>query len=125
MISLQALRLRNDNVLVRLESPKTEGLIVAPQNRKLSAAEPIWGVVEAVGPGWYHDRRVSPTRPREPSDCSPHVSGACLISMTVALGDRVLLESSLSGERILEDGIEYRLVRESEIMLVDDGARQA
>lgn len=114
---IEKIRLRNDNILVRLTREPTEvrtqsGLVLLPQSRAPKLTDTIRATVEAVGPG-----RVLKCGNRVPSAVEP--------------GDVVILHHS-AGE-VPEDftfdeyeprqneGTEFgdhRIVREDEIMAV-------
>ena len=103
------LRLRNDNVLVRLD-PNAERVLASGLVATATADRPIDGVrgtVLAVGPGHYVDR------------CPVH--GSCFVATTVRAGDRVLCESRASGDRYkpLVLGDDMRIVRESELLAIE------
>jgi co-chaperonin GroES (HSP10) len=114
-------RLRNDNVLVRIERQQwlstREQLIHLPDTaRPPEANEALIAVVEAVGPGYYPEVRVLPDRPRgneKHDDLSPRHSSPHFVPTTVRPGDRVLLDGRWAGQDVTTD---TRIVREAEIL---------
>ena len=95
----------HDRVVVRrVESEeKTKGGIIIPDTAK---EKPQQGEVVAVGPGGRDE------------------SGK-LIPLDVKAGDRVLF-GKWSGTEVKLDGVEYLIMKESDVMgvLVEEGARQ-
>lgn len=98
----------NDNVLVRFEKdPEKIGSIFVPDGA--GSPRPIdvqWADVIEAGPGHYGS-----------SKC-PGCHGR-FVPTTVKPGDRVAVDSKLAGQPWKIDGEEYRVVRESEIHLVE------
>ena len=130
------LRLRNDNVLLRLDPVETRtksGLLFLPANRKRRGTQAVLATVLAVGDGCTIERKVARDRTEELGiRKSPRVEVARL-PMAVAPGDRVIVESILSGEALPvtgsgqirsargEDQELLRIVREEEIQAVVEG----
>jgi co-chaperonin GroES (HSP10) len=124
MTKIESLRMRNDNVLVRIERQQwlgdraaEAGIILPDVCAAPEAHEGLIGVVVHVGPGYYPDRRMKPERPSEPSERSPVVSARTLVPTSVRVGERVILDGRDAGDQVWsDDGAEYRVVREAEIL---------
>lgn len=121
------LKLRNDNVLVRLDPvPETtrSGLVALPQNQNRRDNRAVLGVVLAVGPGHWLERMTRPERADwERRDYGrekcPRLARS-FVSTTVRPGDRVILEHFEAGELYRGDDADgdERIVRETEILAV-------
>ena len=93
-----------DRVLVRRieEEEKTKGGIIIPDTAK---EKPQQGKIIGVGPGGRDDH-------------------GNLIPIDLKVGDRVLF-GKWSGTEVKIDGVEYLIMKESDIMGVLDGAAEA
>jgi len=92
----------HDRVVVKrvAEEDKTKGGIIIPDTAK---EKPMEGEVVAVGPGARDDKGV-------------------LIPPDVKAGDRILF-GKWSGTEVKLDGIEYLIMKESDIMGILEGSR--
>lgn len=97
------LRLAGDNVLVLMDhhrnvtQQRTAGGLYVPQQVAPGANEAVWATVLACGRGTL----------REPMPCKAE--------------DRVLVDSAMQGDRYHIAGRECRVIRQANILAVDDG----
>jgi co-chaperonin GroES (HSP10) len=100
----ERLRLAGDNILVLMDhhrdvrEMRTAGGLYVPQQARPGAAEAVWATVISCGRGTL----------REPMPCKA--------------GDRVLVDSAMQGDRYEIGGVECRVIRQANLMAVDDGA---
>jgi co-chaperonin GroES (HSP10) len=107
----------HDNVLVlmdwirdmRREDVSESGLLVMPGTQKPKPGEGAWATVVEAGAGKWLDEIMSP-RP----GCNQ------VIPMSVTKGNRVLVDSADAGDMWLIDGMEHRIIREHNILCVED-----
>ena len=94
----------NDRILVkRLESEeRTAGGIIIPDTAK---EKPMEGEVVAVGPGARDEK-------------------GALVALDVKAGDRILF-GKWSGTEVKLDGVEYLIMKESDIMGILEGSAAA
>jgi len=92
----------HDRVVVKRveEEGKTKGGIIIPDTAK---EKPMEGEVVAVGPGARDEK-------------------GALVPLDVKAGDRILF-GKWSGTEIKLDGVEYLIMKESDIMGILDGSR--
>src|SRR5262245_46114626 len=98
------LRPLHDRVVVKrvAEEEKTEGGIIIPDTAK---EKPMEGEVVAVGPGARDDK-------------------GALVALDVKAGDRILF-GKWSGTEVKLDGVEYLIMKESDIMGILEGSAAA
>jgi co-chaperonin GroES (HSP10) len=104
----------SDNILVKPDKPQptvSAGGIHLPAE-KLRPIDGAWAVVVAIGPGSSY-RKCCPTCTR------PHD----VYDDDIRVGDRVLMDSATSGDALIYDGAEHRMVRKAELLLVDESCR--
>ena len=92
----------HDRVVIRRvdEAGTTKGGIIIPDTAK---EKPMEGEIVAVGPGKRDDK-------------------GALVPLGVKAGDRILF-GKWSGTEIKLDGVEYLIMKESDIMGILDGSR--
>ena len=95
------LRPLHDRVVVKrvAEEDKTKGGIIIPDTAK---EKPMEGEIVAVGPGARDDK-------------------GALVALDVKAGDRILF-GKWSGTEIKLDGVEYLIMKESDIMGILEGS---
>jgi co-chaperonin GroES (HSP10) len=115
--------LKSDNVLVRIDDDQGElkpgSIIVTPKTVKRTESRGMLGTVVAVGPGHHPELKSLPSRKANRGywPTSVMLAGP-FIPTSVRVGERVILESQLSGDEWpLRQG-PHRLVRENEILAV-------
>lgn len=127
-----SIRMRNDNVLVRLRQRRDDyrGVLVLPDDmRGRDPDDAGRAVVVAAGPGYHRTRRLFPHRPErddtrpngtpQPTDESPEVTTVWVpMDPSLVPGAEVVLESHLSGNALFVGGAEHRIVRACEIAAV-------
>ncbi len=94
----------HDRVVVKrvAEEEKTKGGIIIPDTAK---EKPMEGEIVAVGPGARDDK-------------------GALVALDVKAGDRILF-GKWSGTEIKLDGVEYLIMKESDIMGILEGSVSA
>ena len=94
----------HDRVVVKrvAEEEKTKGGIIIPDTAK---EKPMEGEIVAVGPGARDDK-------------------GALVALDVKAGDRILF-GKWSGTEIKLDGVEYLIMKESDIMGILEGSAAA
>lgn len=93
------MRILHDNVLVELITVPVKSTIVLPQNIG-SRDVPLHGIVREVGAG------------------IERLADGTLIPLQVKIDERVLIKNYAGVEMNIE-GKDYRLIRQSEILLID------
>jgi co-chaperonin GroES (HSP10) len=105
-----------DNVLVRpdplVKETVSAGGIILPGS-KPRPVDGHWATVVAIGPGSSY-RKCCPTCTR------PHD----VYDDDIRVGDRVLMDSATSGDALIYDGAEHRMLRKAEILAVDESCRE-
>jgi co-chaperonin GroES (HSP10) len=113
------MRWRNDNVLVKLVrgSDRIGSVVVPDVARTPGATHAQEAVVIGAGPGFWRTRmlRDRKDRPGAPGVPTAPEADTVFEATTVQPGDRVLLDSSLAGDRYDDD---HRVVREAEILAI-------
>ena len=121
-------RMLQDNALVcmdwlrdRRKERTTPGGIVLPASDKPDNMEPVVATVIACGPGWYDERIIH--NEGLPGWKEPKTSTRYIRSSLKA-GDRVLVDHAISGDPWPIENVEYRIVRESNVLGVveEEGA---
>lgn len=110
----RALRPFRDNVLVKPEPPPQMSELIATPNLTYRPIDGAWATVVRVGDTDYRGYCAHCKRPHQPCD------------MILKPGDRVLMNSPQSGDVVLVDGVEHRLLRTAELELIvleDDDPR--
>lgn len=125
LIGTERVRPYADNVLVRVDRnqwlrSETQSTIILPDAVAApEVGDSLVGEVIAVGPGYHPEVRAIPDRStgdERGDDTSPRLDRRVRIPCCVAVGERVLLRSTLSGQRWWDDGTEYRMVRDCELL---------
>lgn len=113
-------RMLTDNVLVSMDwlrdrrvERTTPGGIVLPASQKPGDMDPVEGMVIAAGPGWFDETIIH--NEGQPGWKQPKASRRWNHSELRA-GDRVLVDHAISGDPYPIDGIEFRIVRESNVL---------
>ena len=121
-------RMLTDNVLVspdwlrdRRVERTTPGGLILPAAQKPDNMDPVEALVIAAGPGWYDERIIHDEG--RPGWKQPKASKRWNRSELRA-GMRVLVDHAISGDIYPIYGIEYRIVRESNVLgvLEEEGA---
>lgn len=122
---MPSLRLRNDNILVRMHSDEQEskGGIILPATRSKHPNQAVLATVLAIGPGTYPEVKSVPGR-REPRDVPRchRIGGSKLIPTEVCPNDVVIVDSPHCGDHYGDADDDLRIVREAEILAVVEGA---
>jgi len=118
------LRLRNDNVLVRMHSDEQEskGGIILPATRSKHPNQAVLATVVSAGPGYYPEVKALPKRAEKHGfERVERVGRLEFISTEVSPGDVVVVDSPHCGDNYGEPEERLRIVRQAEILCVVDG----
>jgi co-chaperonin GroES (HSP10) len=116
-------RMRSDNVLVlmdwirdmRKEEKSASGLLVLPGTKKPDNREAVPALAVDVGPGSFIDKWLDRERG------TSAVGSRVFLKPDFAAGDRVLIDKSWSGDAVMIDGLEHRIVRIDNVIGVIEG----
>lgn len=113
-------RMLMDNVLClmdylrdRRKERTTSGGIILPGTDKPGDMEPVVATVIAAGPGWYDEQIIH--NEGQPGWKQPKASRRFNRS-ELRGGDRVLVDHAISGDSWVVENVEYRIVRESNVL---------
>jgi len=116
---MTAPRMYGDNVLVLMDwirdktrDVTTAGGILLPRSADPEPTDAVWATVVAAGPGMNLDKCF---------DCGCSASGVgskVFQPVDVRPGDRVLVDKADQGEPLMHDGLEHRIIRAHNVLLV-------
>jgi co-chaperonin GroES (HSP10) len=118
------LRLRNDNILVRMHSDEraSKGGIILPATRSKHPNQAVLATVVAAGPGYYPEVKALPQRVEKHGlQRVERVGRLEFIPTEVEPGDVVVVDSPHCGDNFGEPEERLRIVRQAEILCVVDG----